>query len=1343
MVNSRDMQYADRGAIDYVLPSGDDLFAATTNLVPMKAGVKGMRLLMGNKFSRQALPLVSREAPLVQTRSDKGGSMEKALGTHLGAVRSPQAGIVKAVFKDHIDIDHGDGTVSRLETYDNFPYSRKTFIRNMPLVKAGDKVGAGDVVASSNYTDDKGMAALGTNLRSAYLNYDGKVFEDAVVISESAARKLTSEHMYTSSFDKEKGVTTGKPKFTALFPARFNRTQLNTLNEEGVVKPGTVVHYGDPLVLAVREREPTPQNLGRRTRSDEAVTWTHDFPGVVTDAVPGKRGYNINVRANTPMQVGDKLCYATDTEVLTRFGWKNVADVSLEDKVATLSTEHVLEYVNPVAMHAYRHDGRMYHLETTQVSLLVTDNHKNYVRRRGSDSYSLVAAKDHFGKRVRMAKSAVWYGSTPSSIEIPAMKVRAGQSGNGFRYLPAIEMDPYVYAMLLGMFLSEGNIVNYPPSGTYGIDITQIKKASRKKMIKALEECGVPYCEQSCGEKIRIHSKQLMEHFRPLGKSFEKSIPEEVFEYGKDFLKTLYSWMMWGDGSEKGSGHSYCTTSRKLADDFQRLCLHIGYSASIDVTPERYGTIKGKEYLFRERYDVRIYRKKNDPTINHGHMKTQDGQKEEWAEYSGTVHCVSMPKNHVIYVRRNGKTVWSGNSGRFGNKGVVSEIIPDSEMPADVKGRPIEVIMSPLGISSRTNPTQKVEALLGKIAAKTGKPYILPGFSENEGDDFLAMADRESKANNVPDVENLTDPRTGKTIPEVFTGVSYIYKLQHTAESKGKSRGTAAYTAEEQPSRGGKSGSKHLGEMEYQALLAHGADKVLKDLKIIKGQKNDAFWRQLKLGQTPTMPGTPLVYDKFRALLGAAGINLHESREKDNIFAMTNAQAKELTGRREITNSGTYSAKELRPISGGLFDPEATGSMAGGDRWGFISLPEPMPNPIMMEPLRRILGMKQKEFDSLVAGEVDYDGKRGPEALVRMLDRVDTQALKDKALNDIKFGIKSKRDDAIKKFRYLDAMEKHKIHPKDFMMTRVPVLPPKYRPITRANDMTMVADPNYLYKTMLESIEDFKDAKDLSPELQAEARAQIWHNYKTLTGLTDPDQPQLQQKNVGGILKQIFGKGSPKFGFIQRRVLGTNLDVSGLSVVTPNPSLKLNQIGVPEDLAWKMYSAFVIRKMVQKGFPATEAAKAVEDHTPAGYKALQEVIQERPVIVNRAPTLHKYSMMAFNPVLIKGKTLQVSPTIVKPFGLDFDGDTASFTVPVSREAVEQAYEKMLPEKNLLSSRFGKPAYVPSNEYLQGLYFATKEPQKGPPKVFKTRAEALAAFRRGDIRIDDPIRIVES
>ena len=979
MVPNRGMAWVKREDVDYIVPSNDDMFSDGANLVPLKSGDKGMRLLMGSKFGPQALPLVSREAPLVQTSDPSSGtSTERRIAGHLGAVRASKDATVKAVRKNRIDLTYADGTEGSVDLYENFPYARSTYIRNKPSVKAGDRIKKGDLLAASNFTNDKGVAALGTNLRVAYWNYDGLVFEDAIVISESAAKKLTSEHMYHTKFKKEKDLKVSKEMFRANFPAAFNKDQLAKIDETtGMIKPGSIVRYGDPLALAVSEKDPKEGgSLGRRIRSNKAVVWEKKHPGVVTDATEGKERYYINVRTNIPMGVGDKL--------------------------------------------AMRHGG----------------------------------------------------------------------------------------------------------------------------------------------------------------------------------------------------------------------------------------------------------------------------------------------------------------------KGVISKVVKDSEMPTDPRGRKMDVILSPLGVVSRTNPAQKLEAQLGKIAEKTGKPYILPGFSD---EDMIEFTHKELQKHRLSDREDLIDPRTNKKIPQIFTGVTYFYKMQHTSEGKGKSRSQAKYTAEDQPAKGGKTGAKHIGKMYQEALLAHGATEVLKDMKLIKGQKNDMFWRQLKLGQTPTMPKTPLVYEKFKDLLRAGGVHLAEGAFSDDIFSMTDQQAKDLTGNRQIYKGATYTAKGMKPIPGGLFDPDATGSAANGDRWAYIELPTPLPNPIMADPMRRILGLKRTEMEDLIA--------KGEEALASRLAKVDVKAEKAKALHEIKHGIRSKRDDAIKKFRFLHAFDTNKVTPADFLMTRVPVLPPRFRPISAQGGMTMVADPNYLYKSLIESIDDYKETDGLPAQMRQDARRDLWDSYKALIGTSDPKKDQLVQKNVKGILSHIFGKGSPKTGFFQRRVLGTNIDMAGLGVVAPNPSLLLNQAGIPEKLAWNLYEPFIIRDLVRQGVSATEAATAVKDQSPLAYKSLQTVITRRPVVLNRPPTLHKYSVMGFWPVLVKGSTVQVPPAIVGPFAMDYDGDTASFTVPVSDEAVSQVIDRMMPDRNLLSARSGQASYKLSNEYLQGLYLATKAPSDKAPAVFNTVEEAKKAYRAGKISIDDPITIL--
>ena len=188
--------------------------------------------------------------------------------------------------------------------------------------------------------------------------------------------------------------------------------------------------------------------------------------------------------------------------------------------------------------------------------------------------------------------------------------------------------------------------------------------------------------------------------------------------------------------------------------------------------------------------------------------------------------------------------------------------------------------------------------------------------------------------------------------------------------------------------------------------------------------------------------------------------------------------------------------------------------------------------------------------------------------------------------------------------------------------------------------------------------------------------------------------------------------------------------------------MKLNEVGLPEEQAWSIYEPFVVKGLIQAGYKATDAVKMTAARDKAAYSILQKEVEKRPIILNRAPSLHKFSLMGFWPKLTKGSTLQVSPSIVVPFNLDFDGDAVNFHVPVSRKAVEEVTTKMMPEQNLLDIKGFKAHYKPMREYLQGLNIATK-PKPGPPvAAFHTREEALQAYRDGKIDISDPIKIVD-
>lgn len=447
--------YVPKDEIDYVLPDFERAFSPLANLVPLKSGVKPGRLAMGSRYITQALPLSKPEAPLVQgalpDMPDK--SFEDEYGKQMGAVRADKGGRVLDVKDGVVKVQYEDGTTDDIEMYENYPFNRKTYIHQTPMVKPGDSFTPGQLLAKSNFTDDTGATALGINMRTAYIPWRGYNFKDAVVISESAAKRLSSEHMYQHDVEVTEKHKVGKKSYASLFPQKFDRETLDKLDDKGVIQVGQTVEYGQPLILAAREQDRAHNKIHKKRQPghvDETVLWKHHDPGVVTDVVWGKKGPVVLVKSAASMQVGDKI------------------------------------------------------------------------------------------------------------------------------------------------------------------------------------------------------------------------------------------------------------------------------------------------------------------------------------------------------------------SGRYGDKGVVAAIVPDKQMPHGADGNPFEILLSPLGIISRTNPTQKIEAWLGKIARKTGKPVKVPDFSSV--DDLVEWTHKELQKHGLSDTEDVIDPHKGRKVGGVATGDRFFMKLHHTAESKGQGRGSGGYTMEDAPAKGGEQG---------------------------------------------------------------------------------------------------------------------------------------------------------------------------------------------------------------------------------------------------------------------------------------------------------------------------------------------------------------------------------------------------------------------------------------------------------------------------------------------------------------------------------------------------------
>jgi DNA-directed RNA polymerase beta subunit len=694
---------------------------------------------------------------------------------------------------------------------------------------------------------------------------------------------------------------------------------------------------------------------------------------------------------------------------------------------------------------------------------------------------------------------------------------------------------------------------------------------------------------------------------------------------------------------------------------------------------------------------------------------------------------------YINAITRNGTYVGDKITGRFGDKGIIAKVVPDEEMPRDSQGRIFDLLINPLALVTRANNAQIYEMMLAKIAKQTGKPYLVPAFA----DDAYRYVDAELKAHGVSPTETVYDPVLNVKIPNVLTGYKYVMKLHHIAESKLQERATGAYTSEGLPAKGGDEGAKRIGLLELYGILGHNAYHVIRDAKLIRGQENQEFWLDFQRGGNPPIREQTFVYDKFVNMLRGAGINLTSDNRYLHLYALTDDDIKRLTGGRRLTNSETVRLlkDDLKLVPGGLFDPSLTGG-SNGRFWSYIELPEPMPSPVMEEVIRTLLGLTEQEYLAVLQGKAPspITSKPGPEGILEDLKQINVDKEIRNVIGQIKVAPQSILSKLTRKLRYLLAIKKSGQKPESWVWTRLPVIPPAFRPISSSMGTLVVADVNALYQDAFEAADILRQQKDITDDL-ADARLALYNAIKAVAGLGDPIQAKHKQQDLQGFIRQILGS-SAKWNYVLRKLISPTTDLTGRAVIAPNPSLDMDHVGIPVEQAWTLFRPFIIRELVKRGARLPEAVKYYNDKHPLAVDALLKAMKDRVVVINRAPVLHRYGELAFKPVLTKNKVIEFNPQIIVGMAADFDGDAVQIHVPVSEEAQAEAKEKMLPSKNLFSSARFDIVNPAKNEYVAGLWLATTRVRPGPPKVFRSRKDAIRAYNRGEIEFDTPIRISE-
>ena len=976
--------------VTHKIETDHDQWGPTTNLLPFIYGIQGNRVLMASKHQGQALPLTHREAPLVQVQSwNPGKSVEQEM-MRLVVPTASHAGIVEKIDEDYIHIGrHAEKRSSeggtRLHYDQNFPLAAKTTLHNTLLVKPGDHVEAGQLLAESNFTRD-GALALGTNLRVGYMPYRGLNTNDGIVVSQGAADKLMSEHMYQHTLARDDEMQLGREKHRAYFGSRYTAAQYANLDDNGVVKEGVTLKTGDPIFVGIRPSRVTGDAalLGKLSKSlvkpfEEVVeTWSHERPGSVVDVARTGSRVAASVRTQEALQIGDKL------------------------------------------------------------------------------------------------------------------------------------------------------------------------------------------------------------------------------------------------------------------------------------------------------------------------------------------------------------------SNRYGGKGVIAQIVPDHRMIQDSKGRPLELLFTSAGVVSRINPAQIVETAVGKVAEHLGKPIIVPHFSHTVNN--VDFARNLLKEHGLEEKETVLDPVTGRSIPNIVVGKSYILKLFKTTDSNWAAHGAERYDYNQQPARGGDDGAKGIGKMEFDGLVAHNARNVLRESASIKSQRNDEFWRAVQLGLPTPAPKSPFVYDKLLSMLAGAGVKVSKEGSRLALGPLTDADVTKMSSGALADPHKLIRAKDLRPETGGLFDPAMTGGMSG-TKWSHVDLHEPIVNPVFEEPVRRLLGLTQKEFTARV-GE-------GGRWFKSALSKIDV----DDKLKELRVQSRKARgpvlDGMVKQIKYLEALKERDLKPENaYVVSKVPVTPPVIRPILPLKDGRLqVGDANLLYKDAFLANDLLSSATKSLPSDQLHApRQHLYDAVSALYGVGEPVSPGAEKRGAKGYIAAITGT-RPGSGFFQSRIMKRQQDVSGRATIAPDPTLSMDEIGMPEGMLWGMYGKFIISRLVRRGYTATDAQKMVDDRSPIAREELVNESKERPVMVNRAPSLSRMNIIGAYPKIIDGKTVKLNPFAEKGMNADYDGDALQVHAPVTAAGIEDVKKMTLSNLIFSDKRPGVLNVAPEMESVMGLHRATRAASSGQKtKHFATREAALAAYHRGEVDLHDPVEI---
>jgi DNA-directed RNA polymerase II subunit RPB2 len=740
--------------------------------------------------------------------------------------------------------------------------------------------------------------------------------EDSIEMNGSSIdRGFMVSYKYVGYYAHARGteeICIPKPDETNKYRGNYSK-----LDKDGIVKPGVYVEKGDILIGRV-DKNTTLGGIHKKQYTDCSITYEHTWPAMVDKVQVGTNGDGykyarvMTVQKRRPI-VGDKFCYSPDHEILTTTGWVPIENVTVEHCVATLSKDGELEYQHPTDVISFDHKGEMVEVDSVQVGLCVTPNHKMYVRTRCDKEYRLLEASTLFDRHVHYKKNAQWSARGLEHFELPAVWYTSRKT----ILYPPKKLPILPWLTFFGIWIAEGWVRKS------GVEIATNKKRVRTALEKCLSEMCYRYRYSSDSNKIFIADRQLKQYLIPfsLG-AMNKFLPNCIWDLSKLQAQHLLESMMLSDGYTETP--IYCTSSLRLKDDVMRLALHAGWAGNACACRSEgtYHIIRGKDNvthvitaLHTVMWRVTIVKTQTQPTVNK-HIK---GQQTE-IKYTGKVYCCTVP-NSVLYVRRVNNTVfhdpinraktstyiqrpvWCGNSSCHAQKGTIGMIYRQEDLPFTQRGGQVpDLIVNSLAFPSRMTIAMLIEMLLGKVvtvaselhnitvrdlnakfqglSTSDDKPLVKRSRYTEEFDAMFRSSEaiidatpfrnfdievirREMKAlgYEANGDEMMVNGTTGEMFKAlIFIGPVFYQRLRHMAVDKAHGRARGGYTAlSHQPVEGrAQGGGLRIGVQERDCILGQGAARMVRD-RMLEQSDDYQMW-------VCRICGLPAVVDVARAI---------------------------------------------------------------------------------------------------------------------------------------------------------------------------------------------------------------------------------------------------------------------------------------------------------------------------------------------------------------------------------------------------------------------------------------------------------------------------------------------